>query len=113
MHGILAENLDGWMMGAVGFLGGLPASVLALGALFPAVQRKRGWTFALATPAFVVGLLGTVWVGHRFITIGLHDPGYSFSDFLNPWLMLAGPSLATSLLAVVVLGWNLRRTPAA
>ena len=113
MHGILAENIDGWLIGAAAFFGGLLASVLALCALVPACQRKRAATFALAAPAFVVGVLATAWVGYGYITTGLHDSEYDVSDFLIPWLCMAAPSLTTSLLAVLVLGLCMRRSPVA
>ena len=101
MHTILAEALDGWLVAAAAFFGGLAASILALGALVPARQRNRPLMLALAAPAFIVGVLVTLWIGYGFVTDGLHDPDYSMSDFAIPWLIMAGPSFATSLLAVV------------
>jgi hypothetical protein len=109
MHPILAENIDGWLFGAAVLFGGLIASVLALCALVPARQRNRRLTFTLAAPALVVGLLVTLWAGYGFITDGLHDPDYSVSDFAIPWLVMAGPSFATSLLAIIVLGLSTRK----
>jgi hypothetical protein len=112
MHPILAENLNGWLFAAALFFGGLLASILALVALVPAAQRDRARTLALAAPALVVGLLVTLWVGYGFITEGMHDPSYSIRDFLTPWLMLAGPPLASGLLAVAVL-WVRTKRPSA
>lgn len=109
MHLFLAESLDGWLFAAAALLGGLLTSLLALAALVPARQRNRPLTFALAAPAFVVVLLVTLWVGYGLITDGLHDPDYSLADFAVPWLIMAGPSLATGLLAVAVL-WVRTRT---
>jgi hypothetical protein len=110
MHAILAENLNGWLFGAAVLFGGLLASVLALCALVPARQGNRGWTWALVSPAFVVGLLVTVGAGYGMVTDGVRDGDYSVGDFAIPWLVLAGPSLATGLLAVVVLGLRMRRS---
>src|SRR5438552_7113897 len=102
MNVIIAENLNGWLFAAMIFFGGIIASLLALGALFPASCGKRSLTFTLAGPAFIAGILITLWFGYGYITDGLHDPDYSPRDFLMPWLFLAGPPLATSLLALLV-----------
>ena len=109
MSPILAENIDGWLFAAAAFFGGLIAAVLALCALAPAWKRNRRLTFALASPGFAVVLLMTLWMGYGFITDGLHDPDYSISDFAGPWVIMAGPSLVTSLLAMVVLALRVRR----
>ena len=100
---IFAEALDGWLFAAALMFGGLAASLLALGALFPAWRGNRSLTFALAAPAIIVVLLVTLWIGYGYVTDGLRDPSFSVSDFMMPWLFLAGPSLATSLLAILVL----------
>lgn len=111
MQPILAENLDGWLFGAAVLFGGLLASVLALCALVPARKNNRPLTFALAAPAFVVALLVTLCAAYGFITDGLHDPDSSIGDFAVPWLMLAGPSFATSLLAIIVLSLSAKKNP--
>jgi hypothetical protein len=110
MHLILAENLNGWLFAAAVFFGGLIASVQALCALVPAWQGNRRSTLVLVTPALVIGVLVTLGAGYGFITDGLHDPGYSLSDFAAPWLMMAGAPVATSLLAIVVLVFSTRRS---
>lgn len=109
MHLILAENLNGWIFAAGILLGGLIATVLALCALAPAWQRNRRLTVILIAPALVIGMLITIWLGYGFITDGLHDPDSSVSDFVLLWLLMAGPPLATSLLAIVVLVFSSRR----
>jgi hypothetical protein len=83
--------------------GGLVASVLALGAVVPAWRGNRVRTIALAAPALVVVLLVTIWTGYEYLTDGLRDPDLSIDDFVAPWLFLAGPSFAASLLAISVL----------
>jgi hypothetical protein len=110
MHPILAENIDGWLIAAAAFFGGLLASGIALFALVPAWLGHRRLTFALAAPAFAVGILATIWIGYGFLTDGVRDSDSSFSDFAAPWTMMAGPSFATSFLAVVVLALRTRRT---
>jgi hypothetical protein len=110
MHPILAENLNGWLFAAAVFFGGLIASVLALCALVPAWRGNRRSAFVLASPALVIGVLMTLWGGYWFITDGMRDPDYSLSDFVLPWLVMAGAPLATSLLAIVVLVFSTRRS---
>jgi len=110
MQPILAESLDGWLFAGMVFFGGLIASALALCALAPARQGNRPLTITLAAPAFVVAMLATLLLAYGVITDGLRDPDYSISDFAIPWLMLAGPPLATSVLAIAVL-WFRTRTP--
>jgi hypothetical protein len=109
MHPILAEALDGWLFAAAAFFGGLAASLLALVALLPAWRGNRRRTVFLTTPAFVIGLLATVWIGSGFLTDGLKDPDFSMSDFMSPWLAMAGPSLTAGFLALLVL-WFRRKT---
>jgi hypothetical protein len=110
MHPILAENINGWLFAAAVFFGGLITSALALCALVPARQRNRRLTFALAAPALVFALLITLWTGYEFITEGLQDPDYSMRDFAIPWLVMAGPSVVTGLLAIAVFGLSTRRS---
>ena len=113
MHPILSDEVSGGLMAAAAFLGGLLAAVLALCALVPAWQRNRRLTLALVAPAFLLVLLVTLGIGYGFVTDGLHDPDYSASDFVIPWVLFAGPPLAAGLLAVGVLVFRTRRTAAA
>lgn len=108
MHLILADEVTGGLLAAAAFLGGLLAAVLALGALVPAWQRNRRLTLALVMPAFLVVLLVTLGVGYGYVTDGLRDPDYSASDFVLPWVMFAGPALASGLLVVGVLALRMR-----
>jgi hypothetical protein len=103
MHPIFAEALGGWIFAAAMMFGGLAASLLSLGALFPAWRGDRLRTITFVAPAFIVTLLVTLWIGYGYITDGLRDPRFSISDFMMPWLFLAGPSFATTLLAILVL----------
>ena len=109
MHPILAENIDGWLYAAAAFFAALAASALALGALVPAWRGNRPLTVGLVLPALVVALLATLWIGYGFVSDGLRDPDYSISDFLIPWVTMAGPALATSLLSLGVLLVRRRR----
>ena len=74
-------------------------------------RGNRTTTLAMAAPAFLIGLAITAAVCYGFVTDGLRDPDYTLRDFLAPWLVFAGPPLATSLLAVMVL-WLRRGAPA-
>jgi hypothetical protein len=112
MHFILAENFNGLGYVMLGLAAAVLASLLALFALAPASRGNRPATLAMAAPAFLIGLALTAAVCYGFVTDGLHDPDYELRDFLAPWLVMAGPPLATSLLALTVL-WLRRRTRAA
>jgi hypothetical protein len=111
MHLILAENFNGLGYVMLGCLVALLVSLVALAALVPASRGNRQATLAMAAPAFVIGVLLTLAMGYGFITAAMRDPDYELRDFAVPWLVIAGPPLGTSLLAVAVL-W-LRRAPAA
>jgi hypothetical protein len=103
MHPILAESLDGWLFAAALMFGGLAASLLALGALFPAWRGDRWRTIAFIAPALIVTLLVTLFAAYGYITDGVGDPDSSIADFIAPWVFLAGPSFVTSLSAALVL----------
>src|SRR5437016_3876523 len=110
MHIMLAEDIGGWLLAAGALFGGLFASILALCALVPACKGKRSLTLALSAPAFVVGVVVTAWLGYGYIGYGLHDSDFDFGhDFFMPWILMAGPALATGLLALVVLWRNQSR----
>jgi ammonia channel protein AmtB len=109
---LLAESLNGWLFAAAAFFVALIASLMALCAIGPARRRNRRMTLALAAPALVIGVVFTIAVGYGFITDGMRDPDYSISDFAVPWLMMAGPPLGSSLLAILIL-WVRMKTPAA
>lgn len=106
---ILADSIDGGIL-ALLFLGaGLVASVLALGGLFPASKGNKLLTFCLITPALIVGVSVTIWLGVGYVKENLHDPDFEFGhDLLMPWIFLAGPAFAASLLGMLVL-WVKRR----
>ncbi len=103
MQIILAESLNGWIFAHFLTLGGLFASLLALGAIIPAWKRHRLRAVTLAAPAFIVVVLVTLWAAYEYFTVGLGDPDVSLSDYSEPWLFLAGPSFATGVLAMLVL----------
>lgn len=103
MHCILAEDIGPWLLAAGALFGGLGLSVLALGALLPAWKGHRLLTLALAVPAFLLGIVVTLWLGFGSLA-EIHDPDFEFGhDLFLPWLFMAGPSLVTSVLAVTVL----------
>src|SRR5206468_2460170 len=101
---MLAEDIGGWLLAAGALFGGLGVSVLALGALIPASKGNSSLTFILSVPAFALGLIVSAWFGYGYIKDGFHDPDSEIGhDFIVPWLLMAGPALLTSLLAVSVL----------
>jgi hypothetical protein len=108
MHDILAEDITGGLIAATAFLGALIASVLALCALVPAWKGDRRLTFALAAPAMIAGVLATLWIGYGFVTDGTRDPD-DWKLLVGLLMLMAGPPLATSLLAIGVVEWSRRR----
>ena len=102
MPAFLAESLDGWLLGAAMLFGGLVASVLALGAIVPARKGNRRLTLMLAGPAFFVVVIDSLWLGYAWASSGLHDSVYSVRDLAVPWVIMAGPSLVTAVLAMTV-----------
>ena len=108
---ILAEDIGGWLFAALVLFGGLGAAVLALGALIPAWKGKSALCLALSGPAVVLGIGVTVWLGYGFISSTMHDPELDIrQDLLLPWLLMAGPSTVTSVLALVVLWYARKRS---
>lgn len=109
MHVILGDSIDGGIFALLIMCGGGAASLLALAAIFPARQGNKPVTLCMIAPAIVMGLVVTVWLGYGFFTDGLHnrDPEYvpDLMDFFAPWIILAGPALATSLISACVL-WS-------
>jgi len=103
MNVMLAEDIGGWLVAAAALFGGLAVSVLALVALIPAFKRKLPLALILATPALVLGIVVTVWLGYGFVSSGPPDSDFEIGhDLIMPWAVMAGPSLATSLLAITV-----------
>jgi len=103
MHIMLADSIDGGILAILVFGGGLVAAVVALAGLVPAWQGNRVVTLVMIAPAFVCGLVITIYCVHGYVTEGLHNPDYELRDFMLPWVFLAGPPLTTSLLAFCVL----------
>jgi hypothetical protein len=110
MHVILADSIDGGIEALLFVLGGLAVSALALCALVPAWLGQRALTFTLAVPAFICGLAVTVYFVWGYLKDGLNDPNSDLRDFIFPWIVMAGPALATSSLAVFVLWFKRRGT---
>jgi hypothetical protein len=108
MHIILADSIDGGILMILLIAIGLAVSVLALIALIPAWQGSRAGTLVLAGPAFICGIAATLYcVWWSFFGAGLGDRD-DRGMFLALWAILAGPPLATSLLAVICCLWRRR-----
>jgi hypothetical protein len=111
MHVMLAEDIGGWLVAGGVLFGGLALAVLALLGLFPAVKGHRGATMTLAGPAFIMGVAVAVWLIRRYFGHAPTDPSYNpMPDFIFELIIMAGPSLAASLLAVTVLLYWRRRS---
>jgi hypothetical protein len=102
-HVILADSIDGGILMILLIGCGLAVSVLALIGLIPAWQGSRSGTLVLAGPAFLAGIAATIYcVWWVFFGAGPGDRG-DRGLFLALWAILAGPPIATSLLAVICL----------
>lgn len=110
MNVMLADSIDGGILAMLLVCGNLVTAVLALCALVPASHGNRTMTFTLAAPAFVCGLLITLYLIYGYVRDGLHDPDCDLSDFMIPWAVMAGPALVTSLFAAFVL-WRKQAKP--
>ena len=104
MHPILADIQGDWLTAAGVLLGGICTTLLALGAVIPAWRGNRLLTFALAAPAFLLGVVATIWLGRGDETMGRTDGlERTGSDVVVLWILLAGAPLITSLLVVSIL----------
>jgi hypothetical protein len=112
MRVILADSIDGGIFALLVLLAGLAASLLAILALFPAAHGKKAATLLMAAPAFSAGVVVTIWLASMYLKEGDSGDLEFWSDCLAPWLLFAGPSFGTSLLAGLIL-WSRRRKIAA
>lgn len=111
MNAMLADDIDGGILVILILLVVAGTCLLGLGALIPAARGDRKLTLALSAPAFLAGILVTVWLVVGFITERMHETeieplGTELSYLVMPWLVMAGPPFAISLLAVLVLWCN-------
>src|SRR5215469_9355808 len=108
-HVILADSFDfgGLIILLVG--GGLALSVLALIALIPAWQGSRAGTLVLAGPALFFGIAATLYFAWGFLRYDMSNANFELMDILGPWIVFAGPPLASSLLAVICLWFRRAR----
>ena len=98
-------------MPAAWLFGGLALSVLALVALFPTSKGNRSATLVLAAPALILGVILAGWRVQGYLGYRPTDPSYNPTpDFVMDLLIMAGPSLLPSSLAVAVLLYKRRRT---
>ncbi len=111
MHIMLAEEIGGWLIAAGALFGGAGMSALALIALIPASKGKSLLTLLLSAPAFILGVLVTIWLGYGYFSYSQHQVGFEIgSDLVRPWVFMAAPSLVTSLLAWIILWFNRYKT---
>jgi hypothetical protein len=112
MRVILADSIDGGILLILVMLAGLAVSLLAILALFPAAYGKKAATLLMAAPAFFAGVAVTIWLGLTYVQSDDHSSSEFWNACLAPWLLFAGPSFGTSLLAGLIL-WSRRRKIAA
>ena len=109
MHIILAEDIGPWLFAAMMLFAGLGATVLALIGIAPAIFAKRVLTLCLIAPALLVGLGATYWLGLCYYRAGTYDEEHFVENVLQPWFLMAGLPLFTSLIVGTVLFFRTRR----
>ena len=101
---ILAEDIGGWLAAGFFLLGGLGTAMIAFAATFAAYHGKKVLTVALIIPALIMVVLVTCWLGQAFFQrTGMHDADEIMENYVQPWLLMAFPPLATSVVAALVL----------
>jgi hypothetical protein len=108
MQVMFAEDIGPWLAAAALLFGGLAASILALGALFPASRGNRSLTVGLIAPAIIMVILTTCWLAQGYFRRENHDHEEIIDNYVQPWFFMALAPLVTSVLAGFVL-WFKRR----
>ena len=103
MNVMFAENIDGWLLAAAFLFGGLGASVIALVGIIPAWRGNIPITVFTIAPAIFMFGLATFWLGQGFLQDPKHDREEFLLNTLQPWLVMALPSLLTSAGTAAVL----------
>lgn len=103
MHIMLAEDIGPWLVAGALLVGSLVTSILALGALYPASRGKRRLAFCLIVPAVIVALLAIYYFANAYIHRDFHNREEILVNYLQPWLVMGLPPLATSALAAALL----------
>jgi hypothetical protein len=106
---MLAEDIGGWLAVGMLFLGSLVASLLALGALYPAYRGRRALTIRLIAPAIIMAVLAVYYFANAYVHREFHDHEEIMLNYVQPWLLMGLPPLATSLLSGSLLLWKSRK----
>jgi hypothetical protein len=106
---MLAEDIGGWLAAGVLLLGSLITSVVALGALYPAYRGMRGLTIRLIAPAISMAILAVYYFANAYFHREFHDRDEIMMNYIQPWLLMGLPPLATSLLSGSLLLWKTRK----
>ena len=107
---LFAEDIGGWLVAGFLFLGGIAATLFALGALFPAAKGNRPVTIVLLIPAVVMVLWVTGYLVNAYMGRVNHDAEEIRENYVQPWLLMACPELVVGLAAIAVLIFKRRRT---
>ena len=107
---LFAEDIGGWLAAGFLFLGGIAATLFALGALFPAAKGNRPVTIVLLIPAVVMVLWVTGYLVNAYMGRVNHDAEEIRENYVQPWLLMACPELVVGLVAMAVLIFKRRRT---
>jgi hypothetical protein len=109
MHGILAYENYARIIAI--FCGEIVTLLLALVALFYAVQDYRSRVATLIAPAVIWVVVVTALSGYQYIIDSLHKPSPDYNagyEFMASCIFLAGLPLVMSLIVVLVLWFKSR-----
>ena len=109
MHVMFAEDIGGWLVAGALFLASLVSSVLALGALYPAFRGMQSLTLRLIAPAIITTVLAIYYFASAYMHREFHDHEEIILNYVQPWLLMGFPPLATSLLSGGVFLWKRRK----
>lgn len=109
MHVMFAEDIGGWLVAGALFLASLVSSLLALGALYPACKGRRHLTLCLIAPAIITAVVAVCYFANAYTHREFHDHEEIVLNYVQPWLLMGLPPLATSILSGGVLLWKQRR----
>ncbi len=109
MHVILAEDIGGWLAIGALFLGSSVASLLALGALYPAYRGMRTLTIRLIAPAIIMAILAVYYFADAYVHREFDVYVELLANFILPWLLMGLAALASCLLSGSLLLWKSRK----
>jgi len=95
---IFASYADGWIIAFMLIVGELTTSVLAIAAIWPAVQGRMRKALRMGAPALAFVVLGTIYLVAAYLLGGQGE----FKDVLDYWRYFFALPLGASLLVIAV-----------